>query len=268
MLDSVLQHTTHSFEVLIGDASETPLHYDDPLVRIIHENPPVGPVRGFNQLMQYAKGEFVAFLNDDLEVLPGWSEAVVHVFEKNPEVDMACVPLMEPNDPEPFVLLYKQIPYAQMGVVRRQVGESLGWLDERFKNYAPDADFTMRLIDSGKVLAPICSKIVWHHKLEDENRLVMESNAKSDNSELGRIWKHRRFDIRKKFENKSYHLFSHLGIRYSNTYGCDMLDIPASPDTEPTSPIRPYQITYPRFYRVTEAIYRVENIIRSIGKDS
>lgn len=265
-LDSVIQHTTCTFEIIIGDASESPLEYDDTRVRIIHENPPIGPVRGFNKLMNYATGEYVCYLNDDLEVLPGWSDAVLKVFESNPELDMACVPLMEPDDPDPFVLLYKQIPYAQMGVVRRTVGDSLGWLDERFKNYAPDADFTMRMIDAGKKIAPILGKIVWHHKIDDENRIVMENNAKSDNSELGRIWKPRRFDIRKKFEQNSYRYFSNLGIRFSDTYGCDMLDIPSDPKTENRAPDRPYEITYPRFYRVTETIYRIESFLRSIGK--
>ncbi len=141
-----------------------------------------------------------------------------------------------------------------------------GWLDERFKNYAPDTDFTMRMIDAGKKIAPILGKIVWHHKIDDENRIVMGNNAKSDNSELGRIWKPRRFDIQKKFERNSYCYFSNLGIRFSNTYGCDMLDIPSDPKIENPAPDPPYEITYPRFYRVMETIYRIESFLRSIGK--
>ena len=68
----------------------------------------------------------MCFLNDDLEVLSGWSEKVTGIFNEHSEIDMACIPLVEPDDPDPFVLLYKQIPYAQMGVVRRTIGDSLG----------------------------------------------------------------------------------------------------------------------------------------------
>ena len=266
MINSVLEQTQSPFELLIGDASEKPLNFNDPRVSIFHEYPPVGPVKGFNNLMRKAQGDFVCFLNDDLEVLPGWSEKVTGIFHEHPEIDMACIPLMEPEDPNPFVLLYKQIPYAQMGVVRRIAGDSLGWFDDRFKNYAPDADFTMRLIDSGRKYAPIRGKIVWHYKLEDENRLTMEQNAKSDNGELGRIWKPRRYEILKKFEKNSLQYFSNLNIRYSKTYGCDMLDILPANQINSSTSTRPFSITFPRFYKAKEAFYRLESFMRSIGK--
>ena len=257
MVRSVLEHTKHPFELLIGDASDgSPFECGDPRVRVLQESTPLGPVRGFNKLFRQAQGDLVCWLNDDLEVLPCWSDAVVGVFESYPEVDLVCLPLMEPEDPDPFILLYKQIPYAQMGVIRRDVGDSLGWFDERYQNYGPDIDFTMRFIDSDRRMAPVYGRVLRHHKIEDGNREVMMERAKSDNAKVGRILKPRRYEIRAKFRRTSYHYFSNLGLRYSDSYGCDMLDIPLAPDGNQAPPERPYQVTIPRFQYWLERRFR------------
>ncbi len=77
MVNSVLAHTKHPFELLIADGSDgEPFVCNDPRVRVFPETEPLGSVRAYNAVFEQAQGDFVCFLNDDLVVLPGWSVAI------------------------------------------------------------------------------------------------------------------------------------------------------------------------------------------------
>ena len=87
---SVLEHVTVPFELLIGDASDGGSFFEssDPRVHVYPERVRLGPPRGYNALFRRARGAWVCYLNDDLEIGAGWSEAVVAALARHPEADL------------------------------------------------------------------------------------------------------------------------------------------------------------------------------------
>ena len=256
MVASVLEHTELSFELLIGDGSDSEYaSFDDPRVQVFPEEEPLGSVRGYNELFKRARADLVCYLNDDLVVLPGWSRRILDVFRQHPEVDLACIPLIEPDEPRPFIALYHSIPYAQMGVLRRQAGEALGWFDERYRAYGPDPDLAMRLIASGRRLAPIYGAVVEHLKVEDDPRESNSRTFESDNAELHRLWYPRRYEIRRKYRKRSFRYFEGFDTRPSESYGCSLLTVPESPDSLPEKPLSPHVVKRRKLKHLVRSVW-------------
>lgn len=240
---SIVAHTTHPFEVLVGDASDRVPCYEsgDSRVRVLWESEPLGYVRGYNALFREARGSYVAFLNDDLEVLPGWSEGVMGLFQRHPKVDLACLPMVEPDEEGAFLLLYSGIPYACMGVARREAGEALGWFDEGYRFYAADPDFSLRLILSGRRLAPVFGPPLVHHKHPDGARDANRAHLERDNRRLQEIWTRRMKQVRRSYRRGSSRYFRGLETRWSEAHQTDALEIPGSDADRPLNPRRPHE---------------------------
>jgi glycosyltransferase involved in cell wall biosynthesis len=240
---SVLEHTRQPFELLIGDASEgPPFRSRDPRVRVFPEAVPLGYARGYNELFRRARGELVAYLNDDVEVLPHWSETVLAAFERHPEIDLVCIPLVEPGDPDPFLLLYQEMPVAQMGVLRREAGRALGWFDERFWFYGADTDLSLRVMDAGRRLAPAFGRPLLHHRLDDGERDRNMRCAPPDLRMLDQLWKRRLNATRRRYRRTSFPYFRGLEVSRRSDYGADVLRIPLEPNGLPRQPARPYRL--------------------------
>jgi GT2 family glycosyltransferase len=247
---SILEHTTHPFELLIGDASDDePFACEDERVRILPETEPLGACRAYNRLFRAARGEFVCFLNDDLEVLPEWSDRIFDVFARHPEVELAPIPLIEPDEPLPFVMLYHDVPVTQMGVVRRAAGEQLGWFDECFRAYGTDVDFTMRFVASGRAMAPVFGRVVHHHKLEDDLRTSTSATLQRDNQTLSQRWRPRVPALRRAYRRVSYRYFRRLSTRWSEGYRRRLLTIPAAPEARPWVSLHPHRVAWRHLLR-------------------
>src|SRR4029450_4530455 len=103
---SVLEHVTVPFELLIGDASDGGSFFEspDPRVHVYPERVRRGAPRGYNALFRRARGAWVCYLNDDLEIGAGWSEAVVAAVARHPEADLFWLAVREPARARPFHL--------------------------------------------------------------------------------------------------------------------------------------------------------------------
>jgi GT2 family glycosyltransferase len=228
MTRSVLAHTIVPFELLIGDASDDGSRFasDDPRVHVHREAPPLGPPRGYNALFQRTRGTWVCFLNDDLEVRPGWAEAILAAAARHPTADLLCLPVVEPGYPAPLVLLYLGIPYACMGAIRRDAGQGLGWFDEGYEFYATDPDFSLRLISAGREMAPVPGAHVVHHRIADELRVANRGSFERDNARLGRRWHARRHVLRRQYRRSSFRNFRGLETLWCEPYRTRALELP------------------------------------------
>jgi GT2 family glycosyltransferase len=225
---SVLKQTTVPFELLVADASDRvpPWSCGDPRVRVVREDPPVGPVRGSNALFRQARGEWVCFLNDDLEVTPGWGEAVAASIARCRRADLLCLPVLERGDEVPRILLYYGLPYACMGVVRRSAGEALGWYDEGYRFYATDPDFALRTIASGRWIAPVRGACVVHDRVADEERASHADALARDNARLHALWSPRFPALYRRYRRTSYRWFRDLRVSFSEVWNTDALEVP------------------------------------------
>jgi GT2 family glycosyltransferase len=243
MVRSVLDNTYVPFELLIADASDGALfECDDPRVRVIPEPVPLGAPRGFNVLYRHARGTWVCWLNDDLEIPKGWGEALETSLHEHPEVDLFCLPVIERGDPAALILLYLGIPYACMGVMRREVGDAIGWLDEGYRFYATDPDIALRTVEAGHRLAPAIGAHVYHHHLEDEGRSSNREAFDQDNARLNRLWHPKRRALRRRYRRTSYRYFKDLNTRRSTVYGCEALEVPTGVEAGPARAPRPHRV--------------------------
>jgi GT2 family glycosyltransferase len=243
MVRSVLENVGMPFELLVGDASDGAVfECNDPRVRVIPEPVPLGAPRAYNVLYRHARGSWVCALNDDLEVPKSWGEALQTSLDKHPEVDLFCLPVIEQEDPAALILLYLGIPYACMGVMRRDVGDAMGWLDEGYRFYATDPDIALRAVSSGYRLAPAIGAHVYHHHVEDEGRRSNREAFEQDNARLKRIWRPKRRVLRRRYRRTSYRYFKNLNTRWSSVYQTDALEVPTGAGADPTIVFRPHRV--------------------------
>ncbi len=107
----------------------------------------------------------------------------------------------------------------------------------------------MRVIDSGRRVAPVYGQIVRHLKVEDELRDRNMRQFNEDSAQLSRSWKPRRTELRKKYRNGSFRYFKGLDTGHSKSYDCYLLTIPEGPDAKPKRPSRPHRVKRPSLKR-------------------
>ena len=150
----------------------------------------LGFIRTCNRAAKAAKGEFVIFLNNDVQVRPGWLPALLAPFDEEPNVGATAPKMLFPDgrlqdagarigvdgtaemiglfdDPSlPRWNVRREVDYASGAclAVRRKVFAELGGFDIAFAPaYCEDADLCFRLRERGlRILYEPASEIVHH----------------------------------------------------------------------------------------------------------
>ena len=146
-----------------------------------------------SELLQRSRGRYCLLLNEDSELEPGATAALLAALEADPEAAAAGARLMRPDGrrqasawrfPTPTTALVgalflhrrytvqsrgdetREVDWAQSAalLVRRAAAEQIGWFDPAFFVYSDEVDFCKRLHDAGWRTLYVPSAAAVHHE--------------------------------------------------------------------------------------------------------
>lgn len=242
----------YSYELIISDNSrdtETEevvkkLQKKYPNIIYFHNSENVGFSKGNNYAVKKAHGEYVLFLNPDLEVGEGTIDGIISFLKENPEVGTATPAVFLPNGklddschrgfPTPWnsfthfsglaKILSKSRLFAGYNMtylnlskphevdsiagsflpISKKLGQELGWWDEDFFFYGDDLDFCYRIKKKGYKVFFLPEYNALHHKGLSSG--IKEHSADRSTATLDtKIWAtNQRFHAMETFYNKHY----------------------------------------------------------------
>ncbi len=191
-LESVLENSTQLKEVFVIDNAskdETPLRLHEFKIRfeakkiaftIITNDANAGFGRACNQGVRLATGEFIAILNNDTWVMPGWDQVLAKVsteknldlvgpfFDERPDNDdlpLRCKKYLETNSAKlrkhfvPILLFFRRSAVEKLKLAHG------GIFDERFFVTFEDTDLLYRMREQHLRYAQTSLCYIWHHSM-------------------------------------------------------------------------------------------------------
>jgi GT2 family glycosyltransferase len=138
-VDSVRRNTDTGYELIIvdnGSQPEAAAFARSAADHAILNNENLGFARGMNQGLEAARGEFVAFCNNDIEVPPGWAARLIETIRSHPNAGIVVPAITTATNPitvrsEPGVAIevlepFSAPPAGVVYVMRRETVHELG----------------------------------------------------------------------------------------------------------------------------------------------
>ncbi|MGQ9571582.1 MAG: glycosyltransferase [Dehalococcoidia bacterium] len=190
-LETLFEHTPPGFELIIvnnGSKDGTNIllqSLDYPHLKIVNNRANRGFAEFNNQGLRLAERRYVLFLNDDVELMPGWLEPLVEMLDLHPEVGAVGSRLLYPDgriqhDGKMF-LKKDLLPYhvgigGRPGKDERPVEvdtltaacllgrrELVGFCEDYRRGYYEDTDMCLRIKERGYGLVLHRGSVVVHH---------------------------------------------------------------------------------------------------------
>lgn len=205
MLRSIVERVKVPWELVVSNASND-LYPDvyPPNVKVFHEKPRLGCVKGYNYAFRRARGRWVIWLNDDAEVMPGCDTNAIEFMEHHPKVGLGALYYAENMLPY-HVSDYHDMIYANFGIINRELGNYVGWFDDYLMMYGNDNSLTFKVLLAGLGVVGIPRARIWHHAFPDAVRIENMKNQPSDANLLMQHYRHRIEEMR-----RTYVLFDDL----------------------------------------------------------
>lgn len=181
LLDSIQRCTDIDWELIVGDASDVPITEQIEIpdnVTVLPERPRLGHTKGYNRCFEAAKGEWVIWLNDDAEVLPGYASTAIHFMQTNPQFGLGCLSYADDMTRETFHInsCSYGLMYANFGVIRRELGNNICWFDESIPMYGADNSLAYRVLLVGYGIGRVPGEHIIHHSKADAVRFENNNN--------------------------------------------------------------------------------------------
>jgi N-acetylglucosaminyl-diphospho-decaprenol L-rhamnosyltransferase len=183
-------------------------------IELIELDRRAGKAANDTALLKRASGRYCLLLNEDTELRPGASGALLEALRTDPGAAVAGAQLLAPDGaPQPCawrlpgvatalagaLFLHRWLTVQSKGsttrpvgwaqssamLVRRQAAEEVGWLDPDFFVYSDETDFCKRLGDAGwRILYVPEARAVHHHQLGTDlsagDRRIVEFHRNRD----------------------------------------------------------------------------------------
>lgn len=171
-------------------------------IRFIRETAREGATRAYNKGFRAAVGRYVMWLNDDSYPLPGAIEAAVGMIERPELSDVGMIAFYHnenrrwnkldtiERDGESYSIYnVRGRPYANFGLLRRDLLARLGYLDERYYFCAWDPDLALKVqLDAGLLVVGCRAALVYHEELIDDRKSADMAVIDRDNEKLFAKW--------------------------------------------------------------------------------
>ncbi len=198
LVDSIEEHTDVHWELVISDASDIPIEKEPvatdatwPRIRVLAERPRLGCTAGYNRAFKEAKGRWVVWLNDDVTVTAGWATTAIAFMRDHLPIGLGAFYYDEPERKTPLAVNDGWgIPYANFGILRRDLGEQIGWFDDDLRMYGNDNSLTFKVLMAGLGVAGIPGTVLHHHSVDDIERVENQRGRFQDNEILRRKYFH------------------------------------------------------------------------------
>lgn len=185
-----------------GDGTEDWIE-TQPDIQFIRETTREGATKAYNKGFRAARGEYVLWLNDDSYPLQNAVEAALWTIERPDLGDVGMVAFYHNLDREwnrldsverdgmtYSIYNVRGATYANFGLLRRELLERLGYLDERYYFCAWDPDLSLKVqLEAGLKVIGCRQAIVYHEELIDGRKCEDLPMVSEDNGKLFAKWK-------------------------------------------------------------------------------
>ncbi len=205
-IDKICQNVSIANEIIVVDGGSTDGTRDwlagKDNLRVILEHGREGAVKAFNKGFRASTGRYVMWLNDDAYPLPGSVEAALEMIERPELSDLGMVAFYHQwhsdrnvldrveHNGESFELCHvRGCPYANFGLLRRELLEQVGYADERFYFFGFDPDLSLRIqIDMGLKVIGCRGALIVHDEHHDDRKNDDLPIGNEDNVKLFAKW--------------------------------------------------------------------------------
>lgn len=173
-------------------------------LRVVEQTSRTGAVVAYNLGFSMATGEYVAAFNDDAVYVGRPLAGAFLVMRKNSTIGQVAIPFVTekiapteapsahprgtPRVAEVNLEHYGRVPYANFGVIRRALGNRLGWWGDYYQ-YAGDTHLSAAVWYAGLKVHPLRPETgsLIHYELQDDTRLPNVETKRFDS-----IWRNPR----------------------------------------------------------------------------
>jgi GT2 family glycosyltransferase len=169
-------------------------------VRTILEPQREGAVKAFNKGFRAAVGTYVMWLNDDAYPLAGSVEAAVAMIERHADIGQVAfyhdwdrtwnvLDSVERDGVTYRIYNVRGYPYANFGLLRRELLERIGFADERYYFFGFDPDLSLKVqLEAGLQVVGCRDALVCHEEHHDERKCDDLEVGREDNAKLFAKW--------------------------------------------------------------------------------